>query len=226
MERPEIIINVASSLDGVIASNKGALVLSSTDDWIRVHELRNSVDALLVGVNTIIKDDPLLTVRYVQPKKPGPFRVILDTNCRIPKKSNVLKNQDTNPTIVFTSDESTQEKTKKIKDLGIMVVPISKKDEDGFLDLNEVLDVLKTSFKVKKLLVEGGSTIITSFVKRGLVDLMHIFYAPVFAGGKKAKLLYEEKVVEDVADTTNFDVVKVEKLGEGFFISLKIKKMK
>jgi len=226
MERPEIIINVASSLDGVIASNKGALVLSSTEDWIRVHELRNSVDALLVGVNTIVKDDPLLTVRYVQSKEPRPFRVILDSKCRIPKQANVIKNQDKNPTIIFTSDEASLEKRENLKNLGVVVVPVSKNDADGYLDLNEVLKILKTQFKIKKLLVEGGSTIITQFVKHELVDLMYMFYAPVFAGGKKAKLLYEEEVVEDVAKTVNFDIIQVEKLGEGFFITLKLKKMK
>ena len=175
MERPEVIINVACSLDGVIASSEGALILSTTEDFVRVHELRNSVDAILVGVNTIIKDDPLLSVRYVQPKQPAPFRVILDTNCRIPLTSKVLQNQNKSPSIVIVSAEASKQNLDEIQSLGIKVIKAKMDEDERFLDLENVLEELKEQFNIDKILVEGGSTIITQFLNNRLVDVMYIF---------------------------------------------------
>jgi riboflavin-specific deaminase-like protein len=224
MERPEIIINVACSLDGVIASNKGALIISTTEDWLRVHKLRNSVDAMLVGVNTIIKDNPLLTVRYVKPRDPPPLRVVLDSNCRTPLSSKILEKQDSFPTLVFTSKNCPIEKQKKLTNLAVKVISVDTETDSKYLDLNQILQILRNDFDIKKLLVEGGSTIITHFVKSRLFDKMHIFYAPVFAGTKKAKLLYEEIVIEEIDDTSSLDIVKIEKLDEGFIVTIKPKK--
>jgi riboflavin-specific deaminase-like protein len=224
MERPEVIINVACSLDGVIASNKGALILSTTEDWLRVHKLRNSVDAILVGVNTVIKDDSLLTVRYVKPKDTPPLRVVLDSKCRTPLSAQIIDKQETIPTLIFTSEKCSEEKKKKLTNLKVNVLQIHTQAETKFLDLNEILKILKNDFNVKKLLVEGGSSIITQFVKLGLFDAMYIFYAPVFAGTRKAKTLYDEFVIEDIDNTKAFNVSKIEKLDEGFLLTIKPQK--
>ncbi|GAH20912.1 unnamed protein product [marine sediment metagenome] len=108
MGKPEVIINVASSLDGIIGSEEGALSLSTEEDWIRVHELRNSVDAILIGINTVISDDPLLNVRYTETKSPHPFRVVLDSKCRIHLDSKIIQDQHRFPTIIFVSHISPQ----------------------------------------------------------------------------------------------------------------------
>ena len=223
MERPKIIVNVACSLDGVIASNKGALILSTTEDWLRVHELRNSVDAILVGINTIEKDDSLLTIRYVTPKTPHPLRVILDSTCKIPLTARVLTNLEIYPTLIVTSKESSDEKIKKIEELGAQVLKITNKQHPNYLSLTEILQKLKQEFNIERLLVEGGSKIITEFLKCKLVDTMHIFYAALFAGTINAKLLYDEKVVVNVADTLDFELEKVEEFEEGFVVTIKPK---
>lgn len=223
MERPEVIINVASSLDGVIASNKKALILSTTEDWIRVHELRNSVDAILVGINTILKDNSLLTIRYVKAKTPHPLRVILDSNCKIPLTSNILTNLEKFPTLIVTSDNVSEEKITKLEELGCKTLKITKNPSTGFLDLTEVLQRLKQQYGVEKLLVEGGSTIITQFLKHKLVDTMYIFYVTVFAGTINAKQLYEEKVILNIADALDFQLEGIEQMEEGFVITIKPK---
>ncbi len=223
MERPEVIVNVASSLDGVISSNEGALILSTKEDWIRVHKLRNSVDAILVGINTVEKDDSQLTVRYITPKSPHPFRVILDSTCKIPLSSKILTKLDTYPTLIVTSENSSKEKISKIEKLGAKVLKVSKEQTTGYLDLSEILQKLKQQFGVNKILVEGGSKIITQFLKLKLVDTMHIFYATLFAGTKSAKHLYEEEVVLNVADALNFQLERIDQLEEGFIITLKPK---
>jgi riboflavin-specific deaminase-like protein len=224
VERPEIIINVASSLDGVIASDKGALFLSTTEDWVRVHELRNSVGAILVGVNTIIIDNPMLTIRYVKPKSPPPLRVILDSKGRIPLSSNVLQNQKTNKTLVFISEKCSEEKKEEISKSKADVIAVLEDETSGFLDLKSVLEILKTRYKINKVLVEGGSTIITQFLKNKFIDRMYIFYFPAFAGGINAKHLFSEKVIEDISDALQLKIASIEELEEGFLVSLKLDK--
>ncbi len=224
MEKPEVIINVASSLDGAIASDEGALILSTTEDFVRVHELRNSVDAILVGVNTIIKDDPLLSVRYVQPKEPAPFRVILDTKCRIPLTSKVLQDQETSPSIIITSEGSSEDIQEEIRKLGSKVITVKMEKNNRFLDLEDTLKKLKDQFNIDKVLVEGGSTVITQFLDKNLVDIMYIFYAPVFVGVKNAKLLFEKEVIHNIGNALSFEIRAVEKLHEGYLVTLKLKK--
>ncbi len=224
MERPEVIINVASSLDGVIASDKGALFLSTTEDWIRVHELRNSVDAILVGINTIITDDSLLTIRYVKPKSPPPLRIILDSKGRIPLNSKVLQNQKANKTLVFISEKCSEEKKEKIVKSKADVITVLEDEKSGFLELTSILEILKSQYGIKKLLVEGGSTIITQFLKKNLVDRMYIFYFPAFAGGIKAKHLFGERVIKEISDAPQHEIKSIEEFDEGFLVSLKLGK--
>ncbi|MCE7748627.1 MAG: hypothetical protein GPJ51_09515 [Candidatus Heimdallarchaeota archaeon] len=224
MERPEVIVNVASSLDGAIASSEGALILSTTEDWVRVHELRNSVDAILVGVNTILKDDPLLSVRQIKPREPAPLRTILDTSCRIPLTAKVLQDQERLPSIIVTSKESSASKQDEIRKLGAKVVSVEFEKNKRYLNLADVLKILKTQFGINKLLVEGGSTVITQFLTNRLVDIMHIFYAPVFVGGKNAKLLFEQEAIHNIGDAINCEIQTVNKLHEGYLVTLKLKK--
>jgi len=224
VERPEVIVNGASALDGAIASSEGALILSTTEDWVRVHELRNSVDAILVGVNTILKDDPLLSVRYIKPREPAPLRTILDTSCRIPLTAKVLQDQERLPSIIVTSKESSASKQDEIRKLGAKVVSVEFEKNKRYLNLADVLKILKTQFGINKLLVEGGSTVITQFLTNRLVDIMHIFYAPVFVGGKNAKLLFEQEAIHNIGDAINCEIQTVNKLHEGYLVTLKLKK--
>ena len=221
MERPEVIINVASSIDGVIALEKSSLPLSEKEDWKRVHKLRNSVQGILVGVNTILLDNPQLTVRYVKPKKPAPYRIVLDSFCRTPLSSNILQNLNVSPTIVFTSSKASREKLTKVEKIGASVIILSSLKNEPYLNLDEVLRVLKSKFKINRLLVEGGSTILTNFLTKNLVDLMYIYYSPYFIGTKDAKSLFEKKSVDKISSAINFRVSNIKKLKQGFLVELK-----
>ncbi|MHA1201821.1 MAG: RibD family protein [Candidatus Heimdallarchaeaceae archaeon] len=220
MERPEVIINVASSLDGKIGSEEGALSLSTKEDWMRVHKLRNSVDAILIGINTVISDNPLLTVRYTEPKSPHPFRVVLDSKCRIHLDSKIVQNQHKFPTIIFTSHQSSEEKRSKLQSLGVKVELIEERDERNFLDMKTVLKVLGKKYFVSRVLVEGGSTMITQLLKNQLVDVLHIFYRFVFVGNKGGKALYDDLLVQDVQGALMFKAAEITKLDEGILVTL------
>ena len=226
MGKPEVIINVASSLDGKIGSEEGALSLSTKEDWIRVHKLRNSVDAILIGVNTVISDDPLLTVRYTESKSPHPFRIVLDSKCRIHLGSKIIQDQNRFPTIIFTSPQSSEEKRSKLQSMGVKVEIIEERDERNFLDMSAVLKILNTKYSVSQVLVEGGSTIITQLLKNQLVDVLHIFYRFVFVGNEGGKNLYNDILVKDIPDALMFEDVEIVKLDEGVLMTLKpIKKI-
>ena len=221
MEKPKVIVNVASSLDGTIASGKGALSLSTSEDWVRVHNLRNSVDAILVGVNTIEKDNPHLTVRHVTPKFPHPLRVVLDSTCRTPIASKILMDLDRYPTLIITSKKVPKDKIIKYERKGVKFLKVQKGTIDGYLNLVEVLQKLKLEYNINELLVEGGSKTITQFLKQGLVDELNIFYATVFTGTINAKQLYEEEVVTDIDESLKFQLAKVEQLEDGYIVTLK-----
>ncbi|GAH74758.1 unnamed protein product, partial [marine sediment metagenome] len=102
----------------------------------------------------------------------------MDTRCRIPLTAKVLQDQERLPSIIVTSKECSASKQDEIRKLGTKVVSVEFEKNKKYLNLADVLKILKTQFGINKLLVEGGSTVITQFLTNRLVDIMHIFYAP------------------------------------------------
>lgn len=220
MKRPKVIINVASSLDGFIASNRGALHLSSREDLERVHLLRNSVDAILVGKNTVIIDNPLLTVRYTTSRKKHPLRIILDSKGSIPIDSNVVKEQKKYPTVIFVSRTHPIEKEDDFNNLGVTIIPVGKEEKTNFLDLKQILKHLKNDFNVKTLLVEGGSTIISQFIQRRLVDKMFIYFAPILVGHLGGIPLLREELQNTLKKAMFFKITGTKRIGDGILVSM------
>ncbi len=220
MKRPKVIINVASSLDGFIASNKGTLHLSSREDLERVHSLRNSVDAILVGKNTVIIDNPLLTVRYIASRKKHPLRVILDSKGSIPIDSNVIKEQKKYPTVIFFSRTHSIEKRDEFNNLGVTIIPVDEEETTNFLDLSQILEHLKNDFNVKTLLVEGGSTIISQFIQRRLVDKMFIYFAPILVGHLGGIPLLRDELQNTLKKALSVKITRTKRVGEGILVSM------
>ncbi|UJG40273.1 MAG: dihydrofolate reductase family protein [Candidatus Heimdallarchaeum aukensis] len=216
--KPKVTINVACSLDGIIATNKGPLDLSNEEDWLRVHDLRNNSDAILVGINTIINDNPGLKIKRVDLTPPHPYRVVLDSNARIPLDAKVLREQEVFPTILFVSN-ITESKFLELKEKGVSV-EVVKEIEKGFLDLEMVLDILYRKYNVRNLMVEGGGKIITSFVIHKLVDEMIIFYAPILVGSIDGVPLFPKKAKEKILEHDRIKNIIHERIGDGFLIKI------
>ncbi|RLG15405.1 5-amino-6-(5-phosphoribosylamino)uracil reductase [Candidatus Pacearchaeota archaeon] len=216
--RPKVVINVACSLDGIIATNKGPLDLSNEEDWSRVHTLRNNSDAILVGINTIINDNPGLKVKHVKLTPPHPYRVILDSCARVPLDAKVLQEQATFPTILFAS-EITKSKFLVLKEKGVSI-EIVNKTEKGFLDLVMILDILYKKYNIKKLMVEGGGKVIASFITYKLVDELIIFYAPTFVGSMDGIPLFPVKAKETISAHDRIQNLDCKKMGDGFLIKI------
>ncbi|MCK5078168.1 MAG: bifunctional diaminohydroxyphosphoribosylaminopyrimidine deaminase/5-amino-6-(5-phosphoribosylamino)uracil reductase RibD [Calditrichia bacterium] len=176
---PFVHLKIAQTLDGRIATAIGHSQWISNDLCRdEVQEIRYQSDAILVGLNTVLKDNPRLTQR----KYPGkqPYRIILDDSLSSPLDSNVLKDEFSSKTIVFTSSSHKKEILDKFQKTGAEIVIVNVED-DGNLNLNEILKELGNR-KIANLMVEGGAQVLTAFIKEKLVDKITIFIAPKILG--------------------------------------------
>jgi 2,5-diamino-6-(ribosylamino)-4(3H)-pyrimidinone 5'-phosphate reductase len=179
--RPYVILSAAMSIDGKIASRTGRSNLSSKKDLVRVHRLRKTVDAIVVGKNTINVDNPLLTVRYVKGK--NPIRVILDSKGSLSPKSKVIETAKKIPTILVVSENASR-KTERFVSKGVQVIRCG----NSRIDLKKLLEILGKK-GIKRIVVEGGGTTNWYFFKEKLVDEIAITITPYILGGTTATSL-------------------------------------
>lgn len=176
--RPHVTLKIAATLDGNIADfNFRSKWITSESSRRFVHRLRAASDAVLVGINTVLFDDPLLTARDARAPKGQPLRVVLDERLRIPKNAKILGGEA--KTLLVTSKQRIDaRKETKLKELAEIV---RLKASGGLIDLNALLSELARR-DVQSLLVEGGATVFSSFIKGGLWDRIYLFIAPVILG--------------------------------------------
>ena len=174
--RPYVVVKYAQSVDGRIATRNGDAKWVSGDAERRIaHALRAACDAVLVGVGTVVADDPRLTVRMV----PGtsPVRVVLDTSLRLPSDANVLDGEAA--TVLLTTARSAPARRRALRRHGVSVDVVAA--GIGGIDLPEGLRALR-ALGVRSLLVEGGARVITSFLSQGLLDRLVVGIAPKIIG--------------------------------------------
>ncbi len=176
---PFVTLKIAQTLDGRIATSRGE------SKWItgekareEAHRLRDTYDAILVGVNTVLKDDPSLTARI--PGGRDPIRVIVDSKLRVPLSAKIITQQSTATTVVATLASAPQSKIRKLQDAGAEVLTV--KSARGRVDRRDLLKKLGDQ-GIMSLLVEGGAEINASFLKAGLADKAILFVAPMFMTG-------------------------------------------
>lgn len=198
--RPFVILKAAISLDGKIAARTGdSQWITGEESRRRAHELRREADAVVVGVQTVISDDPLLTVRL--PATPGsgkekqPLRLILDTRARIPLAAKVVK-EDPQRTVVVTGSDPPAHKVAALEAAGVRVwtLPLRR----GRISLPALLAKAGEE-KLTSLLVEGGGEVNAAFLEENLVDKVYLFLAPRIIGGATAPTWVEGKGVAKVA---------------------------
>ncbi len=176
--RPFVTLKIAQSLDGKTATVSGDSKWITGEEARRYgHLLRARNDAMLVGINTILADDPELTCRLPGLESHSPIRVVLDTRLRLSERSRLAVTAKRTPTIVFTT---AVEGGDKLRALGVEVVQVTR-DARGRPDLMALLTELSKR-KITRLLVEGGATVHAAFLDRGLADRLEIFTAPMALG--------------------------------------------
>ncbi len=174
LNRPYIILNCAMSLDGKIAlKTKIQTKISNNIDIARVQRLRGTVDGILVGIGTVLSDDPELLAKG---SKKNPVRIVLDSKLRIPFNAKVLN--DKSKTIIVTTENSILK-----NDLNCEIIVCGKTR----VDLNKLMYILQQR-NIHRLLVEGGATVNYSFLKNGLFDELNVFVGSMIIGGNAPTL--------------------------------------
>lgn len=176
---PFVTLSYAQSLDGCISARPGeALALSGRQSLVLTHELRAGHDAILVGIGTVFSDNPRLNVRLVNGANPRP--IVVDTRLRIPLDCKLLT-ENSSGLWVITGENPEPQACKKLEDLGATVLPMPC-DSQGLVDLEAMLRRLG-ELGINSLMVEGGSRIITNFLRRRLANSMVVTMAPVLLNG-------------------------------------------
>jgi len=179
---PWVTLSYAQSLDGSIAATPGKpLQLSNPHSQALTHQLRALHDAVLVGINTVVTDDPQLTVRLVKGKNPQP--VVLDGRLRLPIGAKLLRPPCV-PPIIATTTRASALREKRLRKAGAHIVRLRSRS-NGFVDLRMLLTHLQ-ELGIRSLMVEGGAEVITDFLTCQLVDQMIVTIAPRVVGGLSA----------------------------------------
>ena len=209
--KPFVILKMAQSLDGKIASRTGS------SHWISghkarqwVHHLRSQVDAVLIGKNTLLMDDPRLTVRNGKLTK-SPWRIILDSRGESLISARIFK-QD-GPVILACFEHEIRRVVKKFSSKNITLLPL--KQRHGKLDLRQLLDRLG-SMGITSLLVEGGGELAGSFIEERLVDQVKWVLAPKIIGGRESKTSVEGIGIDSLSRAHRIKSVEMSQLGEDF----------
>ena len=214
---PFVTAKFAMTLDGKIATHTGDSKWISGDKarWA-VHGMRNISDAIMVGINTVIADNPQLTARDERgkPRDRQPLRVIVDSRGRIPVNARMMSEPGDTLVAVSTASEEVRE---SLSEAGFGVVEAAA--DDGSVDLTALMLHLATELNVTSLCVEGGASILGSLFDNGLVDKVIAFVAPTIIGGGDAPSPVAGRGVELMAEAIKLECVKWDRYGRDMAIT-------
>jgi 2,5-diamino-6-(ribosylamino)-4(3H)-pyrimidinone 5'-phosphate reductase len=203
------------TLDGKIATKIGSSEISGPEDLERVHQLRKKVDAIMVGINTLLADDPRLTVHKIPSKDfDNPTRIVVDSNARTPLNARILSNDA--PTIIAVSKKSSPYKIKELEKKAEVIIA-----GENQVDMVQLMEKLKNN-GLNSLMLEGGSTLNFSMLKNGLVDEVKICIAPMIVGGNEAITLVGGSGFNYMADSIKLELKNSYNLGKDFILEYKV----
>jgi len=214
-----VTLNAAMTLDGKIATRTGSSEISGPEDLLRVHRLRKEMDAIMVGINTVLKDNPRLTVHKISANpNDNPVRVVVDSKARTPPEYRILNPEA--PTIIAVSNEAPLENIMALKEDDKAEVVICG---DKQVDLGCLMGQLGNK-GIKTLMLEGGSTLNYSMLSAGLVNEVRVCIAPMIAGGTRAKTLVDGDGVDYMKDAFRLKFKKSYNLGEDLIVEYDVLK--
>jgi 2,5-diamino-6-(ribosylamino)-4(3H)-pyrimidinone 5'-phosphate reductase len=218
-DRPHVVVNCAMSADGKIAMpGRRQLDISSEEDMLRVHRMRAGSDAILVGAGTVICDDPKLHVSPSRvPDPPAPLKVVLDATGRTPATARFIASPG--PSLVATIAPTADALRARLGD-AVEVVALG---QGPLVDLGLLMAELHRR-GVRRLMVEGGSTVIWSFFESGLVDEYSVYIGPLVVGGEGTPTPAGGCGVSDPAATVRLEMLSSERMGDGLWIRYAVRR--
>ncbi len=214
--RPYVILNSAMSLDGKIATSGGESRLSSPEDLKRVHGLRATVDGIMVGLRTLLVDDPKLRVKLVRGRNPR--RIVVDSNARTPLHAHVIKSASETPTTIAVTSSAPKQKIRRLENSGATVLMCGTGRR---VSLRLLMRRLR-EMGVKKILLEGGGTLSWSMLSQGLVDEVSVAISPKILGGTRAVTLVEGEGVDRVQDATKLRLMSAKRYGTDLVLRYRV----
>jgi len=206
--RPFVHLKMAVSLDGKIATRTGdSRWVTGPESRARAHELRHQYDAIMIGIGTATKDDPLLSDRSERPRRLPLARIVLDEQLLLPAQSRLVRTANEAPVIVIAGTGADENRVRELESKGIEIV------RKGNRDLFELLDELGRR-SVQSLLVEGGSGVAGRFIDAGLVNKITFFVAPKIVGGSEAPSAVGGVGVELMKDALQLEHVEITQRGD------------
>lgn len=221
-KKPFVVLKAAMTLDGKIATATGqSKWITNETSRAYGYKLRDIYDGIMVGINTVIEDNPMLTSRVDGGK--NPIRIVVDSSLKIDINANVVQDKSAK-TIVATTDKANKDKILKLQAQDVDVIVVDK-DENDKVDIEKLLDILGQQ-NICSILVEGGATLSGSFVAKKLVDKVYFFIAPKIIGGKEAKTPVAGTGILNLQEALALKDIQIEKLEEDILIIGRVDKDK
>ena len=224
--RPYVVVNVAMSADGKLSTRERRQVkISGAQDFARVDRLKAGCDAVMVGIGTVLADDPSLTVKGDECKKrrlergsdEHPVRIVIDSRARIPLDASIL-HKGPGRRIVAVSSRADPAKVSSLKELATVIVA-----GDEEVDLPLMLDELG-AMGIQRIMVEGGGTVIAGLVTADLVDEIYTFIGNIIIGGKDAPTLADGPGFLGETDFCRLTLLEARKMEEGILLHWSVAK--
>lgn len=221
-KKPFVVLKAAMTLDGKIAIATGqSKWITNETSRAYGYKLRDIYDGIMVGINTVIKDNPMLTARVDGGK--NPIRIVVDSSLKIDINANVVQDKSAK-TIIATTDKADKDKILKLQAQDVDVIVVDK-DKNDKVDIEKLLDILGQQ-NICSILVEGGATLSGSFVAKKLVDKVYFFIAPKIIGGKEAKTPVAGTGILNLQEALTLKDIQIEKLEEDILIIGRVDKDK
>jgi len=220
---PWVIAKWAMTLDGKIAAYTGDSRGISSEETLRyAHRLRAQVDGVIIGINTVLRDDPLLNIRYwrrknASPEDYQPTRIILDSRCRLPLDSKIAETARWAETLMAVSKSAPAAKIKRLRAAGIEVLPFGKSKSK--VDIVALLRHLGGEREFTNVLIEGGAEVLADAFEKGVVDEVRVIIAPKILAGRTAVTAVGGTGIAKVADALPLKGLKISRLGPDTLIT-------